>query len=120
PIDDPKYQQSYQFFKVPITRLNAEALKETGLGAKDVERCKNMWALGLIYWLYDRPLDTTIKYLTSYFAKKKNLPAVAEANIKALKAGYYFGETAEMFPVRYQVDKASIPPGKYRKITGNE
>ncbi|MFA9479822.1 2-oxoacid:acceptor oxidoreductase subunit alpha [Phycisphaerales bacterium AB-hyl4] len=120
PIEDEKYVRQYKLYKVPITRLNAEALEETGMGAKDVNRCKNMYALGLIYWLYDRPLDITINHLEDYFGKKKNLPQVAEANVKALKAGYFFGETAELFPVRYQVPKAAITPGTYRKITGNE
>ncbi|MEX0653118.1 MAG: 2-oxoacid:acceptor oxidoreductase subunit alpha [Phycisphaeraceae bacterium] len=120
PIEDEKYVRHYKLYKVPITRLNAEALEETGMGAKDVNRCKNMYALGLIYWLYERPLDTTVHYLEEYFGKKKKLPQVAEANVKALKAGYFFGETAEIFPVRYQVAKAAIAPGKYRKITGNE
>ncbi len=120
PLEDEKYSQAYRLYKVPITRLNEEALKDTGMGAKDIGRCKNMWSLGLIYWLYDRPLDTTIKYLNDYFGVKKKMPQVAEANIKALKSGYYFGETAEIFPVRYHVPRATITPGKYRKITGNE
>jgi len=120
PIEDETYIQRYKLYKVPITRLNAESLKDTGMGAKDIGRCKNMWSLGLIFWLYDRPMDVTVKYLNDYFGNKKKLPQVAEANIKALKAGYYFGETAEIFPVRYHVAKAAITPGKYRKVTGNE
>jgi 2-oxoglutarate ferredoxin oxidoreductase subunit alpha len=120
PLDDEKYRVKYQFFKVPITRLNGDALKESGLGAKDAERCKNMFALGLVYWLFDRPLATTEKSLTDTFAVKKKLPQVAEANIRSLRAGYYFGETAEVFPVRYHVAPASIKPGKYRKVSGNE
>ncbi|MCC7192361.1 MAG: 2-oxoacid:acceptor oxidoreductase subunit alpha [Phycisphaeraceae bacterium] len=120
PLDDEKFIHGYKLYRVPITRLNAEALASTGMGAKDVERCKNMFALGLVYWLYDRPLDTTIGYLEDYFGKKKKLPQVASANVTALRAGYYFGETAEIFPVRYTVAKAPITPGRYRKITGNE
>lgn len=120
PLDDPELQRSFRLHKVPITRLNAEALEGTGLTAKDIDRCKNMFALGLIYWLYDRPLDTTIAYLNDYFGAKKNLPAVAAANIQALKAGYYFGETAEIFPVRYHVARAPVAPGLYRKVTGND
>jgi 2-oxoglutarate ferredoxin oxidoreductase subunit alpha len=119
PLDDDKYQQSYRVYRVPMTRLNEEALKDTGLSAKDVGRCKNMYALGLVYWLYDRPLETTLRFLENFFGKKGK-PQLAQSNIAALKAGYYFGETAEMFPVRYHVAKASITPGKYRKITGNE
>ncbi|MEE9212950.1 MAG: 2-oxoacid:acceptor oxidoreductase subunit alpha [Phycisphaeraceae bacterium] len=120
PIEDEAVSQKYKLYHVPITRLNAEALQDTGLGAKDIGRCKNMFALGLIYWLYDRPLDTTVNYLNSYFGEKKGLPQVAKANIEAIKAGFYFGETAEIFPVRYHVNKAAITPGKYRKVTGNE
>ena len=120
PLDDEAINEKYQLFKVPITRLNQESLADHGMSAKDVGRCKNMWALGLIYWLYDRPLDTTIKYLDGYFGQKKNKPEVAQANVAALKAGYYFGETAELFPVRYNVSRAPIEPGKYRKIVGNE
>lgn len=120
PLDDEKYINGYKLYRVPVTRLNSEALADTGMGAKDVNRCKNMFALGLVYWLYDRPVDRTAEFLDNYFTKKKKLPEVAQANIKALKAGYFFGETAEIFPVRYQVPKAAIAPGKYRKITGND
>jgi 2-oxoglutarate ferredoxin oxidoreductase subunit alpha len=120
PLDDEKYDQKYKIYRVPITRLNAEGLADSGMGAKDIGRCKNMFALGLIYWIYDRPLDVTVRYIESYFGQKKKMPEVASANISSLKAGYYFGETAEVFPVRYHVSKASIAPGKYRKVTGNE
>lgn len=120
PLEDEQLNSKFKIFRVPITRLNNEALADSGLGAKDIGRCKNMFALGLIYWLYDRPLDTTIQYIEGYFGKKKKMPEVAAANINALKSGFYFGETTEMFPVRYQVAKAAIAPGKYRKITGNE
>ncbi len=120
PLDDEKFIQKYKIYRVPITRLNAEALAESGMGAKDIGRCKNMFALGLVYWMYDRPIETTVKYLEEYFGKKKKLPKVAEANVNALKSGFYFGETAEMFPVRYQVARAPIAKGRYRKITGNE
>jgi len=118
PLDDEKYTQRFKIFKVPITRLNMEALKDSGLNAKEVDRCKNMYALGLIYWLYDRPLDTTIHFINSKFGKKN--PAVAKANIDALNAGYFFGETTEMFLTRYHIPKAQVKPGTYRKITGNE
>ena len=120
PLDDEKYRRKYRVYKVPISRLNDEVLADSGLGAKDVGRCKNMYALGLVYWLFDRPLENTIRQLEDTFARKKKLPLVAEANIKALKAGYYFGETAEMFPARYQVAPAHIAAGTYRKLAGNE
>ncbi len=120
PLDDPAINERYQLYRIPITRLNNEALAETGLGAKDVNRCRNMWALGMVFWLFDRPMDPTINRINDYFGKKKNLPQVAEANVSALKSGYYFGETAELFQMRTTVGKAAITPGKYRKITGNE
>ena len=120
PIEDEAIDQQYKVYKVPITKLNQDALKDSGMSPKDVNRCKNMFALGIVYWLFDRSLDTTIRHLTQTFAVRKNRPEVAEANIKALKAGFYFCETAEIFPVRYTVAKATIPAGKYRKVTGNE
>ncbi|MBI1371685.1 MAG: 2-oxoacid:acceptor oxidoreductase subunit alpha [Phycisphaera sp.] len=120
PLDDEAVAQKYKLYKVPITRLTEESLADSSLGAKDVGRCKNMYALGLIYFLYDRPLDVTVRYLEDYFGKKKKMPEVATANVQALKAGFHFGETAEMFPVRYQVAKAPIEAGTYRRITGNE
>ena len=120
PIHDEKLTTRYHITPVPITRLNEEALKDSGMGAKDIARSRNMYALGLIYWLFDRSLEPTIDFLNTFFGKKKKLPQVAEANIKVLKAGWHFGETAELFVHRYQVAKADIPPGMYRRITGNE
>ena len=120
PLDDEKYTHRFRLYKVPITKLNNDELAKMGLGTKEADRSKNMWALGLIYWLFDRPLDTSIKYQEDYFTKKKNLPKVAEANIRVLRAGYYFGETAEIFTDRFHVGRAHITPGKYRKIMGNE
>jgi len=120
PLEDEKFTTRYKVYSVPITRLNDEALADSGMGAKDIGRCKNMFALGLIYWLYDRPVDTTVNFLEDYFGKKKNLPQVAEANVRSLKSGYFFGETTEMFPVRYHVARAPVEKGVYRKITGNE
>jgi 2-oxoglutarate/2-oxoacid ferredoxin oxidoreductase subunit alpha len=120
PIEDEKFTQKYKIYKVPITRLNEEALADSGMGAKAIGRCKNMFALGVVFWLYDRPLTVTENYLNDYFGKKKKLPEVADANVKALRAGYYFGETAELFPAHYRVDRARVAPGKYRKVIGNE
>jgi 2-oxoglutarate ferredoxin oxidoreductase subunit alpha len=117
PLDDGSLRK-YRLIKVPVNKLNAAATKESGLGAKDQDRCKNMFALGLVYWLYGRPLDATIEHINAKFAAKK--PAVAQANILTLKAGYHFGETAEFFDQQYQVPKAKLPKGAYRKITGNE
>ena len=117
PLDDGTLKK-YRLVRVPINKLNAAATKDSGLGAKDQDRCKNMFALGLVYWLYGRPLDATIQHIEAKFAAKK--PAVAHANIVTLKAGYHFGETTELFSQQYQVPKAKLASGKYRKITGNE
>jgi 2-oxoglutarate/2-oxoacid ferredoxin oxidoreductase subunit alpha len=116
PLEDGSLQH-YRVIKVPINKLTATAAKDTGLGAKDIDRCKNMFALGLVYWLYQRPLEPTLEYLRQKFGKK---PAVEMANSLALKAGFAFGETTELFNEQYQVPKAKLAPGKYRKITGNE
>ena len=107
----------YRVHQVPITDLTMEAAKDTGLNAKQAARCKNFFALGLAYWLYDRPLETTLAWIEAKFLM---VPAVAAANTLALKAGYHFGETAEIFPVRYKVDRADLKPGKYRSLTGNQ
>ncbi len=120
PLDDEKYLRKYKIQRVPISRANEAALKDSGLGNKEIGRCKNMYCLGLIFWLYDRSLDVTINYLNTYFGEKKKMPAVAEANIRALKAGYFFGETAEIFSEHYKIDPAHVAPGTYTKITGNE
>jgi 2-oxoglutarate ferredoxin oxidoreductase subunit alpha len=117
PLDDGSLA-SYRLIRVPINKLNTAATKETGLTAKQIDRCKNFFALGLVYWLYDRPLEPTLQYIQDKFGKK--LPTVAEANTRTLKAGFHFGETAELFPEQYHVDRAKLPPGTYRKITGNE
>ncbi len=107
----------YQLFQVPMDKLTVAACKDTGLTGRAIGRCKNFFALGLTYWLYGRPIETTLRWIEQKFGPK---PAVADANARALKAGYYFGETAELFPARYTVAPAEIPAGKYRRITGNE
>jgi 2-oxoglutarate ferredoxin oxidoreductase subunit alpha len=107
----------FRVHQVPITKHTLDAVKPAGLGTKESERCKNIYALGLVFWMYDRPLDTTLGWIESKFAK---VPAVALANTLALKAGYNFGETAEIFPVRYRVNRATLAPGKYRNMTGNQ
>ena len=95
----------------------APYVSSASLTGRAVGRCKNFFALGLTYWLYGRPLDTTLAWIKQKFGAK---PAVADANTKALKAGFYFGETAEVFPARYEIAPAKIKPGKYRRISGNE
>ncbi len=109
--------KGYRVFHVPITSMTARALEEHGLGKKQVDQSKNFFALGLMYWLYDRPLDQTVEWIHDKFKTK---PAIAEGNEAALRAGYNYGDTAELFHIHYRVRKAELPPGKYRKITGNE
>ena len=120
PLDDDELNRRYQIYRVPMSRLTRESAADAGLGAKEIDRCRNMYALGIVYWLYDRPIDTTVRFLDDYFAKQKNRPDIAKVNAKALKAGYYFGETAELFPARYHVAPAKLKPGRYRRISGNE
>jgi 2-oxoglutarate/2-oxoacid ferredoxin oxidoreductase subunit alpha len=116
PLEDGSLQ-GYKVIQVPITRATNNAVSDLGLNAKEANRCKNFYALGITYWLYDRPLETTINWINSHLSKKEH---IAEANIQALKAGYYFGETAEIFTTRYKVKPAHLPPGIYRNITGNQ
>jgi 2-oxoglutarate ferredoxin oxidoreductase subunit alpha len=116
PLEDNSLK-GYRLFSVPVTTLNREALAGLKLSVREADRCKNFFALGLIYWLYDRSLEPTLRWLNAKFGKK---PDVLEANTRALKAGYNYGETTEAIAVHYRVPKAQIKPGKYRKITGNE
>jgi len=109
---------NYRLVKVPVDRISAEALKTSGLTPKQIDRCKNFFALGVVCWLYDRPLEPTLQYIEAKFAKKT--PAVAAANKVVLQVGYDYSETAELFPVQYRIDKAKLPKGRYRKVTGNE
>jgi 2-oxoglutarate/2-oxoacid ferredoxin oxidoreductase subunit alpha len=116
PLEDGSLK-GYRLIRVPITTLNREAVKEMKLSPREADRCKNFFALGLVYWLYERSLDPTLKWIRDKFGKN---PAVMEANTRTLKAGYNYGETVEALPVHYRIGKAIIKPGKYRKITGND
>lgn len=117
PLEDNSLA-GYEVHRIPLTTMNREALKEIdGLSQKDKDRCQNFFALGMTFWLFDRSLDTSEEWLSIKFAKK---PLVAEANIKAMRTGYYFGETTEAFRNRYRIRAASLNTGTYRKITGNE
>src|SRR3954447_5599938 len=116
PLEDGSLK-GYRIFKIPINKLNREAVAEMKLSPREADRCKNFFALGLVYWLYERPLEPTLRWIRDKFAKN---PAVMEANTRTLKAGYNLGETTETMPVHYRVAKAKINPGRYRKITGNE
>src|SRR5688572_10528337 len=117
PIEDDSLK-GYRLIKVQINKLNAAATKDSGLGNKDTDRCKNMFALGLVCWLYGRPIEPTLEHIQAKFGARK--PAVAAANSLTLKAGYHYGETTELFSEAYEVPKAKLPAGRYRKITGNE
>jgi len=117
PLEDGSLD-GYDLTKVDVTKLTREALKAyTDLGNKERDRAKNMFVLGMIYWLYNRDLDTTIEYLKDKFKKKES---ILNSNIDVLKAGYFYGETAELFASRYKVEKAKMEPGVYRSIMGNQ
>lgn len=120
PLEDEQIASTYNLVKVPMSRMTKESLADSGMGAKDVNKCRNMFALGIVYWLYERPVDSTKSYLIQKFEKKKGLPKIAEINIRALEAGYFFGETTELFASRYRVPPAKQDPGTYRQISGNE
>lgn len=117
PLDDGDQLAAYRVHKVPMTRLTRDAVEGLGLSQREADRCRNFFALGLVYWLYDRDSGPTEDWVRRKFAKK---PEVLEANLRALKAGYTYGLATETFTVHYHVDPADLPPGRYRKITGNE
>ena len=117
PLEDGSLD-GYELTKVDITKLTREALKDyPELGIKERDRAKNMFVLGLIYWIYNRDLDSTIGFLTEKFGKK---PKILNSNIDVLKAGYNYGDTAELFTSRYKVEKSKMEPGTYRSIMGNQ
>lgn len=117
PLEDNSLR-SYEVHKFRITTLNRKALEGIeGLNTRDIDRCQNFFALGLTFWIYDRPLDTSMKYIADKFAKK---PVLVQANQAALLAGYNLGHNTEAFQTRYHVRPARLAPGVYRKITGNE
>ncbi len=116
PLEDAR-QSGYTVIEIDVTKMTRESLKESGLSTKDIDRSKNMFVLGVLYWLYSRPMDSTITFLKKKFAKK---PKIAEANIKALNDGFTYAIATEIFSERYSVDAAPIEPGTYRNITGND
>ena len=117
PLEDGSLD-GYQLTKLDITKLTREAIKDfTDLGVKERDRAKNMFVLGLIYWIYNRNLDNTIQFIEEKFAKK---PVIQQSNIQVLKAGYNYGETVEIFSSRFVVEKAKMPQGTYRSIMGNQ
>jgi 2-oxoglutarate ferredoxin oxidoreductase subunit alpha len=115
PLEDGSLT-AYNIHAVPITSMTVKALEDFKISRKEAERAKNMFALGLLSWLYNRPLEGTVKFLESKFAGK---PEIMRANIAAFQAGWNYGETTEAFSVQYEVKPASVEPGTYRNITGN-
>lgn len=116
PLEDGSLDK-YHVFPVDLTKLTRACLENSGLSTRDIDRSKNMFSLGLLYWMYNRPIENTIEWIRTNFAKK---PHLVEANINVLKAGWNYGETTETFSTRYEVSPAQIPPGKYRNIMGNQ
>jgi 2-oxoglutarate ferredoxin oxidoreductase subunit alpha len=116
PLEDGSLK-GYQLCPVPIASLTAKALEGTSLTQKEISRCKNFFALGLMYWLFDRPVEPTIEWIKTKF---KKTPEFIDANEKALRAGYNFGEINELFTTRFTVEAAKLPAGIYRSISGNE
>ena len=116
PLDDNSFE-GYNIIQAPITKLTREALKDSGLDGKSIGRSKNMFALGIVYWLFSRPLSITEDFLDAKFGK---VLEIARANKQALKAGYNYALTVELLPSSYKVKAASLPKGKYRSVMGNE
>ena len=116
PLTDGSLKQ-FTVFEIPISTLNARALEGLDMTSKQVDLTKNFFALGIMFWLYERSMDPTLKWIEDKFGAK---PVFATANARALKAGYAFGETTEIFHTHYRVKPAHLPPGTYRNITGNE
>ena len=116
PLEEP-WVENYRLVKVPITKLTRQAVADLGLSVKESDRCRNFFAMGLVYWLYGRDMDATMRFIENKFGK---LPAVRQANENALRAGWAFGETTELLGQSYKVESADLPPGKYRNVMGNQ
>ena len=116
PLDDRALEDRYRVHKMDVTRLTMDALEGLPLNVKEKERCKNFFSLGIVSWIYTRPIEPTLSWIARRFSKNA---AIAEANTRAIKAGYHFGETAEIFTECYGIEPAQMPPGLYRSITGN-
>ena len=118
PLEDEELREKYNLIEINLTDLTKEALADSPLKSADKVRCKNFLALGFMFYVYDRPLEPTVRFLEKKWGKR--LPEVAAANVKVLKAGYYLGETMEQARNRYQVSRAPFEPGKYRRVSGNQ
>jgi 2-oxoglutarate ferredoxin oxidoreductase subunit alpha len=116
PLEDGSLA-NYELIKMDVTKMTREALKDITMGMKEKDRAKNMFVLGFLYWMYNRDMDNTIGFIKDKFGKK---PEIFESNVKALQAGYNYGDTTETFSTRYSVPKAKMNPGNYRSIMGNQ
>lgn len=116
PLEDHSLD-SYQLIKMDVTKMTREALKDFTMGMKEKDRAKNMFVLGFLYWMYNRDMENTIQFIKEKFGKK---PEIFESNIKALQAGFNYGDTTETFTTRYKVEKAKMEAGTYRSIMGNQ
>ena len=116
PLEDNSLD-NFELIKMDVTKMTREALKDFTMGMKEKDRAKNMFVLGFLYWMYNREMDNTIQFIKDKFGKK---PEIFESNIKALQAGYNYGDTTETFTTRYTVEKARMEPGVYRSIMGNQ
>ena len=117
PLDDSSIMENFRVIRIDITKMTRAALAGSELGVKEIDRAKNMFVLGFLYWMYNREMEHTLKFLKEKFANK---PDILDANIKILKAGYHFAETREEFTARYSIGPAKIAPGTYRNIMGNQ
>lgn len=116
PLEDGSLSK-YRLYTMDIAKMTKAALSDSGLGTKEIDRSKNMFVLGFLYWMYNRPMEKSIEFIKEKFKGKQNL---IEANLKVLKAGYNFGDTSETFTSRYEVKPAPMPKGTYRSIMGNQ
>ena len=117
PLDADVLEETYRIIRVQMTKLTRDAVAEHGLSQKIADRCKNFFAMGLVYWLFGRSLEPTLRFISDKFGKK---PDVAAANEAALRAGWAYGETTEAFGESYQVEAAELEPGTYRNMMGNQ
>lgn len=109
--------EKFHLVTMDVTKMTRAALTDSGMGVKEIDRSKNMFVLGFLYWMYNRSMDNSVKFLTEKFSKK---PDILESNLKVLKAGYNFGDTSETFTTRFTVNAAPMPAGVYRNIMGNQ
>lgn len=116
PLEDNSLE-GYELIKMDVTKMTREALKDFTMGMKEKDRAKNMFVLGFLYWMYNREMENTIQFIKDKFGKK---PEIFESNVKALQAGYNYGDTTETFTTRYTVEKAKMEAGVYRSIMGNQ